>query len=151
MSQLLRKLSAVWLAISSRLRGLVLHVWRPTPPRFHAARVNEFPSKLKSHRIYLAGENGHLWAAAMLCPCGCNETIELNLLPQVRPRWTVHQHDDGTATLMPSVWRQKGCQSHFFLRHGQIEWCLPHSEAAGFPAPSRNADRRLRRDADQRP
>ena len=33
---------------------------------------------------------------------------------------------DGSVSLMPSVWRQKGCRSHFFLRHGRIDWCPGH-------------------------
>jgi hypothetical protein len=59
----------------------------------------------------------------MICPCGCKEVINLNLLKTVRPRWSVKEHPDRTVTLTPSVWRQKGCRSHFFLRRGRIEWC----------------------------
>jgi hypothetical protein len=95
----------------------------PLGPVYHAQRVEDLPDVLKPLTVYLAGEESHLWAAALLCPCGCGERIELNLLPQVRPRWTAQRLPDGTVTLMPSVWRQKGCKSHFFLREGRIDWC----------------------------
>ena len=81
------------------------------------------PDTLKPFTVYLCGEGEHLWAGAMICPCGCKEVIQLNLLKQVRPRWRAQVHKDGSVSLMPSVWRQKGCRSHFFVRHGAIDWC----------------------------
>jgi hypothetical protein len=94
------------------------------PQRFAYARVDEFPDSLKSATVYVSGERGHAWAAALICPCGCGEVIELNLLKQVRPCWDIEEHQDGSVSLMPSVWRQKGCGSHFFVRRGRIDWCL---------------------------
>lgn len=96
--------------------------WRK-PPRFTGERVEDFPDRLRPARVYLAGEGTNLWGAALLCPCGCGETIQLNLLKQVRPCWTVSEHADGSVSLAPSVWRSHGCNSHFFVRHGRIEWC----------------------------
>lgn len=93
------------------------------PTVYDAERVVDFPDALKPLTIYLAGEDGHLWGAALLCPCGCGERIELNLLQQVRPCWTMESHVNGTVTLTPSVWRQKGCRSHFFIRVGRVDWC----------------------------
>lgn len=93
------------------------------PTLFRGIRVEEFPDKLDKTKLYLAGEGVHLWAAAMMCPCGCGDVIELNLLKQARPCWNVQDHPDGTITLAPSVWRQKGCRSHFLLRHGKVDWC----------------------------
>lgn len=85
--------------------------------------VEDFPDEPAPGRVYLAGDAGEFWGAAMTCPCGCGETIELNLLPQVRPRWSVPSAASGPATLMPSVWRRSGCKSHFIVRKGQIVWC----------------------------
>jgi hypothetical protein len=85
--------------------------------------VEDIPDRLVPANVYLAGEDNNLWAAAMLCPCGCKDVIELNLLTQARPSWKVQQHSDGTVSLAPSVWRQKGCGSHFFVRQGRIDWC----------------------------
>jgi hypothetical protein len=113
----------LWSVVTYVPRQLVaLWPWRKAK-LFHSIRVEEFPDKLERTKVYLAGENDNLWAAAMICPCGCGEVIELNLLKQARPCWSVQEHSDGTVTLAPSVWRQKGCRSHFLLRHGRIDWC----------------------------
>jgi hypothetical protein len=106
------------------LPRLILRFWTNSKPRtFSHLHVDEFPDSLKSFNVYLAGEGKHIWAAAMICPCGCKEVIELNLLQQARPCWSVQEHKDGSISLAPSIWRQKGCRSHFFLRKGEIEWC----------------------------
>ena len=100
---------------------------RKKQKRYQSVRADEMPDSLKPFTVYLCGEGQYLWAAAMICPCGCKEVIQLNLLKEVRPRWTVQQDKDGSVSLMPSVWRQKGCRSHFFVRHGMIEWCRGYS------------------------
>lgn len=116
----------IWIARILRwLAGLL--PWRE--PRFCCEPVVDIPEHLRARRIYVAGENGHEWAAAMLCPCGCKTTIHLNLLPDVRPRWVCMVHADGTVTLSPSIWRQKGCRSHFFVRRGRVVWCNYASQA----------------------
>ncbi len=91
---------------------------RPRPLRVQ--HVEEFPDRINCRTtIYVAGEGtGHLWFVAMQCPCGCRDTLFMNLQDGQKPRWTVEDHDDGTATLSPSVWRKVGCRSHFFLRRG---------------------------------
>jgi len=101
---------------------------KPKPYRY--VHVDEFPDSFEPSKLYLAGENGYLWAAAMLCPCGCGDLIELNLLKKVRPNWSVQEHPDGFPTLMPSVWRSEGCRSHFYLRRGHIDWCREYSTSA---------------------
>ena len=96
---------------------------RPKVKLYRYEHVEEFPDAPEDHKLYVAGENGYFWAAAMLCPCGCRDVIELNLLRKARPCWTVQEHLDGLVSLRPSVWRRQGCRSHFYLRRGQIEWC----------------------------
>ena len=92
--------------------------------RFYRAQlVEDLPDRPVAGSVYLAGEPQNWWAASMLCPCGCNDEIQLNLLAQVRPRWTANIGSDGAVTLTPSVWRQSGCRSHFILRRGHITWC----------------------------
>jgi Family of unknown function (DUF6527) len=81
------------------------------------------PAKLADNCLYLVEEDGCLEQAAMICPCGCGKTLHMNLLPDERPCWQVKQHNDGTATLYPSVWRKKDCGSHFWFRKGQVFWC----------------------------
>jgi hypothetical protein len=113
----------IWSVVTFIPRWAWSKLFKKQPALYRASQVEEFPDSLKPLTVYLAGELGNLWAAAMLCPCGCGEKIELNLLKQVRPCWSAEQHADRSITLMPSVWRQKGCRSHFFVRRGRIDWC----------------------------
>lgn len=89
--------------------------------------MTDFQTDLPDHpapaTIYLIGEGRNLWVAALVCPCGCGELLQMSLMPHGRPRWKATQHWDGTVSLHPSVWRQKGCRSHFFLRRGRVLWC----------------------------
>ncbi len=113
-------------------------IWRtlrkwcfPQSATLQTAQVIELPDLLYEQSLYLVGEGGYLWYAALLCPCCCGEVIYLNFLPEQRPRWHIVSDEDSPITLEPSVWRQKGCWSHFFIRDGRIVWCeseQPHKE-----------------------
>ena len=111
----MRWLSRLWECIKSWF------IRRPQP--FKATWVSDLPEILDSKLVYLVGENEYLWYAAFCCPCGCGETIQLSCLPDARPRWKVSVEEDGSVSLHPSVWRVKGCKSHFFLRRGLVAWC----------------------------
>lgn len=93
-------------------------------PPYCSVEVEELPDELDARTLYVVGENGHRWFAAMLCPCVCGVTLHLNMLPDARPRWGLTEHRDGTVSLRPSVWRKKDCRSHFFLRRSRIEWSV---------------------------
>jgi Family of unknown function (DUF6527) len=95
--------------------------WRHKPLR--VIIMEELPDELSPDVVYVAGEKGNHWFVAMLCPCGCRETLHMGLLADTRPRWRLTIHEDNTASLHPSVWRQVGCRSHFFIVRGQIRWC----------------------------
>lgn len=95
----------------------------PRKKPLRTAWVEELPDRLQRDAIYVAGENEYVWFAAMLCPCGCGETVYMNLQPETRPCWRVVRHQEGSITLHPSIWRQVGCRSHFFIRRGLIQWC----------------------------
>jgi hypothetical protein len=105
------------------LIGLIAWLRSRKPKAFSAIFVDDVPDSLRRRAIYIAGSPGHYWSVSMLCPCGCGDLIQLNLLPQVRPCWQVEAHKDGTVTIAPSIWRQQGCRSHFFVRNGHIQWC----------------------------
>jgi len=84
--------------------------------------VEELPDEVKSFRLYAVG-SGEPWLAAVECPCGCHDVIQLSLLEYDSPRWSLHVEPDRTGTITPSVWRTRDCRSHFFLRKGVVEWC----------------------------
>jgi len=91
-------------------------------PRHLAEHVEDDPDVLLTRRVYLIGEGEAPWAAALVCPCGCGAVIKLSLLPTDSPRWSADVDIDGAVTLRPSVWRTKGCRSHFVLWRGRIIW-----------------------------
>lgn len=80
------------------------------------------PPELKKNALYIVAEDGFEEQAAMLCPCGCAQVLHMNLLPDERPVWRVSRNGDGSASLRPSIWRKKGCRSHFWFRDGQVIW-----------------------------
>src|SRR5690348_3115508 len=68
-----------------------------------AQEVDDLPEDLSDDHIYLVGDNGLWWSAAMKCPCGCRATIQLSLVPNDRPRWRAQVEDNGIVSLFPSV------------------------------------------------
>ncbi len=82
----------------------------------------DLPKALEANVVYLIGEEGYYLQAALLCPCGCKSRVILNLVPPARPLWKIRCHRDGSLTASPSVWRNTGCYSHFWIRHGRILW-----------------------------
>lgn len=83
---------------------------------------DDVPKLLQEKTIYIVQEDGILWHVSMLCPCGCGETLYLNLIPDERPCWRLTKHHNKTVSLYPSVWRKIGCYSHFWFRRGRVVW-----------------------------
>lgn len=96
-------------------------VFRSDQP-FAVVRVEDAQDEVKPSVIYIIGDTHAPWAASFLCPCGCGETISLSLIPTDRPSWHARIQKDGLITLSPSIWRTKGCRSHFFIRNGRVVW-----------------------------
>ena len=95
------------------------------PRRWTAEWCEDPPDNPRPARVYLIGEKAQPWSAAMTCPCGCGELIQLSLLRRDSPSWSAAVSADGAVTLHPSVWRVRGCKSHFFVRGGRILWARP--------------------------
>jgi hypothetical protein len=85
-------------------------------------RVGDEPESGGPGELYVVEDSGVQWAAVVSCPGGCGQMLHMNLLPDVRPVWTLTEHSDGSASLKPSVWRREGCGCHFHIRKGRIEW-----------------------------
>ncbi len=90
--------------------------------RYHIVEDEDLPDDAIPGRLYLVGEDGRYWIAAMRCPCGCATLLEMNLLPYSEPVWSLRGTADAP-TPHPSVWRKDGCRAHFLLRNGRINWC----------------------------
>lgn len=84
---------------------------------------DSLPKRLPWRNIVLARDEGEDWCAGMRCPCGCGERIELMLIREVKPRWDLNIDKKGFPGLKPSVWRNTGCHSHFWLLSGRVHWC----------------------------
>jgi len=123
-------LSVIRALLFSLLRG-----WRKVrgePPPYRVAFVDDLPERIDVQTVYLIGEGQYRWFAAMACPCGCGAAVQLSILPRGRPRWTVTQHWNGTVSLKPSIWRNVGCRSHYFVRRGRVEWIPPDPRGSAF-------------------
>jgi hypothetical protein len=131
-----RWIRQLWTFFLSWLRSFRLPAGAPDP--YEVLHVEEEPDQLRPRALYAVGENRHFWHVTFVCPCGCGETISLNLLPDDSPRWVLHDPPEGP-TLEPSVWRTAGCRSHFFVRGGQIVWC--HETETRGPARERRPER----------
>lgn len=83
--------------------------------------VETIPENLKLGILYVEGSGGNYWFAALLCPCGCGKEINVNLDSDESPCWTLG--DSKCSDLSPSLWKNNGCKSHFFLKKGEIKWC----------------------------
>lgn len=83
---------------------------------------DDFPDDIQANTVWISGNKNQLWVAYMKCPCGCGNTIELNLIKDQSPCWKIDWHYNGELTFSPSIWRTKGCKSHFFFCKGKIIW-----------------------------
>lgn len=106
-----------WLNHLKRWFRLVVDTQR----RFTSMRVEDLPDVLQEGVVYLVGDAPKPWSASLICPCGCGTTISLSLVPDDEPRWQVTA-TGARITLRPSIWRTKGCKSHFIISGGRVHW-----------------------------
>ena len=92
------------------------------PIIYREQHVADLPDTLRRDKLYVVGEDGHDWTAAMTCPGGCGKILEMNLLPDAHPVWRVATGEDRAASLQPSVWLKSGCGCHFVLTEGRVRW-----------------------------
>lgn len=90
--------------------------------RYRVIEDEDLPDDAIPGKLYLVGEDCGYWIAAMRCPCGCGTLLEMNLLPDSEPVWSLSLTSTAP-TLHPSVWRKDGCRAHFLLRNGRVVWC----------------------------
>ena len=96
--------------------------------KIELVRVRFIPRKLEPGLLYVSEEFG---AAVHLCACGCGTKVSTPLGPT---EWRLEETESGPS-LKPSVgnW-QLPCQSHYWIRSGNIVWCgkwTPEQIAAG--------------------
>ena len=84
--------------------------------------IDELPITINENVIYVVGENEFYWMIGFNCPCGCRDIIQLNLLQYSSPNWSYKLNKNGSLSISPSVWRTKGCKSHFFIKNSRTKW-----------------------------
>lgn len=115
------------------MRQVFTRFWRrcavPAVARIRYGRVRYVESvdevgQVRRGEVVLVGQTKHPKWALLLCPCGCGETIYVNLMKSHQPHWRVRFCRDGSISLWPSLWRDESrCESHFFLIRGKVVWC----------------------------
>lgn len=115
----------------------LLLVWRAFKERVLPSRRlqqivgDALPPTLPWRDLVVLNDAEEPWSVAMNCPCGCGQRVELPVLPEVRPRWTLTVDQRNRPTLHPSVAMRDGCRSHFWIRRGQVIWCVDLPGGAG--------------------
>ncbi len=110
------------------LRGVVdwLKEQRRPSVTFPKIRVVEAPPKNDSigrHEFFRVVRKGQDKWALFHCPCGCAQVITLSLQRAHTPHWSVSSGKGGRPSMRPSVWRDVGCMSHFWIEDGRVYWC----------------------------
>jgi hypothetical protein len=89
-------------------------------PRYFAHNVEEFPQRVKKGLVYIVSEGPEPDTLIFKCPCGCKDTIYLNLLTDTHPCWKFEVNFIGLVSIRPSVRRTVKCKSHFSIADGQV-------------------------------
>ena len=89
---------------------------------FLAQRIEDPVEAPEKKVLYIVGTAEEPWQVELICPCGCKDKIVLPVNNSTSPRWSLKITEQNIPTLHPSIWRTKGCNSHFFLRKGKVEW-----------------------------
>jgi len=77
---------------------------------------------MSDKKLFIVGGKGYSKWAYMKCPCGCKEILTLSLMKKHNPSWTIKVDKLNRATLYPSIWKEDGCRSHFWIRKGKLIW-----------------------------
>lgn len=60
--------------------------------------------------------------AIFKCPCGCKETVALNLMQSHYPSWKVEIKSSKDFSIHPSI-DSTTCKAHYWIKHGLVVWC----------------------------
>lgn len=98
---------------------------KPPPILFAEYFVVDKPpqnANVRSKEFYVVNPNNRPKWVMFLCPCGCKSVITLTLQASHRPKWLFVESEYGRPTISPSVWRDIGCLSHFWIDDGRVYW-----------------------------
>lgn len=108
----------------NRIRKFWSRLWSKYGPRYRVEIFHEEPPvKLKRRVVYSVLSEGYPFYATMICPCGCGDLIDLNMMEDEHPCWNLIAADGARPELHPSVRRVEGCYAHYWVRKGRVIWC----------------------------
>lgn len=88
------------------------------------------PQDMQPGVIYIVGGPGYQKWALFRCPGHTDEIIQLSLMANRRPRWTIKTDIIGRPTINPSVRQLDGSLAHFWVKSGHVEWCADSGSRA---------------------
>lgn len=91
---------------------------------FSYSYVVDLPDTIKSKQILIIKDGVEPELLVLKCPCGCNQDIMLNLLKDTKPKWDFDFTSKDEINIYPSIWRNIGCKSHFFIKEGNVDWVI---------------------------
>lgn len=111
-------------------KGDELRLWferQPLPPiTFSDLKSIEKPpnnENVKGKTFYCVFSASQPKWVLFRCPCGCGNVITLSLQHSHQPHWILKKSKNNRPLLYPSVWRDTGCLSHFWIQDGRVYWC----------------------------
>lgn len=104
--------------------------------RYRTEWVEDLPDDVQRETVYIIGGRRDPFYAAIVCPRrACRQVVHLDLSHQVKKRWRLSEHQDGSISLRPSVHvTGMRCKCHYWFREGRIRW----AEAPTLAVPKEN-------------
>ena len=108
-----------------------LHKWfkELLQKKYRYQIASDVPNKIKKEIVYIIQNDGYPWQIIMLCPCGCNKNLQMNLMKDYKPWWSFEVDKKNRITLYPSIHRIVGCRSHFFIKKGKVIWASDYNRS----------------------
>lgn len=82
-------------------------------------RVSSIPDDLQNNEAYIVEKAGRKVWLVLNCPCPDHHRLTINLSHNSRPSWDVDTAT-GYLSVYPSLWLKDGCNSHFWIRDGDV-------------------------------
>ena len=81
------------------------------------------PEAVEAAKIYIVGGSSHQKWAVFRCPKHEEEIVQLSLMQNRRPRWTITMDFLDRPTIHPSVRQLDRAYAHFWVKSGCVDWC----------------------------
>ena len=81
------------------------------------------PEEIEPGVIYVVGGKDYQKWAVLRCPNHTDEIMQLSLMPNRRPRWSITADFFERPTINPSVRQLEGSYAHFWVKRGNVTWC----------------------------